>query len=110
MFPANYPAIRPATVHDAGALQALVRADGAAPLSGRIVVAELGARTVAAVSRDDRRVIADAAVACAYADARLWSHLDALEAYERQPDLATRAREAVVGTTPAPEVELPLAA
>src|SRR4051794_10899171 len=142
MFPANHPAIRPAAVHDTAALQALARADGGAPLGGRILVAELGGRIVAAISRGDRRgisdaaggappggrirgagrgggiagaiprdargVISDAAVAPPYAGARLWSELGALEAYEWEPDLATRAREAVLGTTPEPEVELPI--
>jgi hypothetical protein len=110
MFPANHPAIRPATLHDAMTLQALARADGGAPLSGRILVAELHGTVVAAISRDDRRVIADAAVALPYVGARLWSHLDALEAYDREPHLATRASEAVLGTTPATEIPLPLAA
>lgn len=110
MFPANYPLIRAATADDAGVLRALAMADGRSPLRGSILVAERHGAVVAAISREDRRTIANRSITPAYVIARLRLHLAALEAYEREPDLGKRVREAVVGPRPAVDKPLPLAA
>jgi hypothetical protein len=110
MFPANYPLIRAATADDAAVLRALAMADGHGQLRGRILVAERHGEVVAAISREDRRTIANRSVTPAYVIARLRLHLSALEAYEREPDLGKRVREALVGSRPTVDVPLPLAA
>ena len=59
MFPANLHLIRAATAHDWKALRDLAAASGAPPLTGRILVGEVRGAVAAAVSRDNRRTIAD---------------------------------------------------
>jgi hypothetical protein len=55
----NLLSLRPAHPEDAQALHALAIIDSAAPLTGDIIVAELGDAVVAAISLADGRVIAD---------------------------------------------------
>lgn len=111
MFPANYPLIRAATADDADVLRALAMADGRAQLRGRILVAERHGEVVAAISGDDHRTIANRSVTPTYVIACLRMRLSALEAYEREPDLGKRVREAVAGPRPAlDDLPLPLAA
>lgn len=106
MFPANL--VRPATAQDAMALRKLAAAAGARPLTGDVLVAEIRGVVAAAISRDDMRTIADRALAPAYLTAILRLRANALAAVERQPSLAERMREAVLG--PRDAEQLPLAA
>jgi hypothetical protein len=97
VFPANFPVIRPATTLDAIALRRLAAVSDARPLAGRVLVAEARGVVVAALSRDDRRTIADPALAPVYATTILQLRADALAAVAREPRLAERIREAVLG-------------
>ena len=97
MFPANSHLIRPASAHDAHAVRRLARIEGRRPLTGRVLVAVRGARVVAAISRDEQRVLRDPAVAPPYVTTLLRLHVAGLDAVAREPDLAIRAREAVLG-------------
>ena len=97
MFPANSPVIRLASAHDAHALRLMARIEGRAPLTGRILVAVLGSRVVAAISRDEQRVLRDPAVAPPYVATVLRLHVAGLDAAARQPDLGIRVREALLG-------------
>jgi hypothetical protein len=108
VLPANAHPVRPATAHDAEALRRLAAVSGVRPLAGRILVAEVRGVVAAAISRDDRRTIADPALAPAYLTAMLRVRVGALAAVARQPSLAERMREAVLGARE-PE-RLPLAA
>jgi antirestriction protein ArdC len=108
VFPANSHLVRPATAHDANALRKLAVVSGARPLAGRVLVAEVRGVVAAASSRDELRTIADPALAPAYLTTILRLRADALAAVARQPRLAERMREAVLGRR-APE-RLPLAA
>jgi hypothetical protein len=97
VFPANSPVIRPATAHDVIALRRLAVVSDARPLAGRVLVAEARGVVVAALSRDDRRTTADPALAPVYATTILRLRADALAAVAREPRLAERIREAVLG-------------
>jgi antirestriction protein ArdC len=108
VLPANSHRVRPATAHDAKALRKLAAVSGARPLAGRVLVAEVRGVVAAAVSRDDLRTIADPALAPAYLTTILRLRADALAAVARQPSLAERMREAVLG--PREPAQLPLAA
>jgi hypothetical protein len=108
VFSANAHPVRPATADDAMALRRLASASGARPLEGRVLVAEVGGVVAAAISCDDRRTLADPALAPAHLTTILRLRADALAALARQPSLAERMREAVIGAS-GPE-QLPLAA
>jgi hypothetical protein len=108
MYPANSHVIRIALPQDAHALHRLARTAGQAPLTGRIVVAEVRGEIAAAVSRDERRTLVDRSVAPAHLTTLLRMRVTGMEAAERQPDLAERLREAVLG--PRREERVPLAA
>ena len=95
MFPANSHIIRPATADDAIALRRLAAISHVSPLSGRILVAEQRGMVVAALSLDENRTIADADLA--YVATLLRLRADGIEAYEREPRLSERIREAVLG-------------
>jgi hypothetical protein len=96
MFPANAYPIRPATPDDAIALRRLATEAGAAPLAGRILVAESGGAIIAALSRDELRTVV-AERAPAYVATLLRLRDEGLTAYEREPRLEERIREAVLG-------------
>jgi hypothetical protein len=100
--------VRSATADDAMALRRLAAASGARPLEGRVLVAEVGGVLAAAISRDERRTIADPTLAPAHLTTVLRLHADALAAVARQPSLAERMREAVAA--PSESALLPLAA
>jgi hypothetical protein len=108
VYPANSHPVRPATVHDATALRELAAASGTRPLTGRVLVAEVRGAVAAAISRDDLRTVADRAVAPAYLTTILRLRADGMAAFARQPSLAERLREAVLG--PREAEQLPLAA
>jgi hypothetical protein len=95
MFPANAYPIRPATADDAIALRRLAAAAGEPPLAGRILVAEAGSTVVAALSRDEHRTIVG--LAPPYVATLLRLRDEGLTAYEREPRLSERIREAVLG-------------
>jgi hypothetical protein len=97
VFPANSPVIRPASAHDAIALRRLAAVADSRPLAGRVLVAEARGVVAAALSREDRRTIADPALAPVYATTILRLRADALAAVAREPRLAERIREAVLG-------------
>src|SRR3954454_20346646 len=97
MFPANSHTIRPATAHDAIALRRLATASGVAPLTGRILVAEHDHAVIAALSLSENRTITASPLAPPYVATILRLRADGIEAYERQPRLSERIREAVLG-------------
>ena len=97
MLPANSHVIRTAEPADALDLLQLARAAGAAPLAGRILVAEVRGAIAAAIARESRRTLADPATAPAHLTTLLRLRADGLDAFEREPDLAARLREAVLG-------------
>jgi hypothetical protein len=92
---ANAYAVRRATEADAVALEQLAGLDSQRPLSGPVLVAEIGGSPAAAISLTDGRVIADPFQHTALARRRLRMRADALRAYERTPSLAERVREAL---------------
>jgi hypothetical protein len=106
VFPANSHVIRPATADDSMALRRLAAAAGASVLGGRILVAEVDGVVAAALSRDENRTIADGALAPSYLTGMLQLRAYGLAAVERQPSLAERIREAVLGPRQADEVPL----
>ena len=108
VFSANSHLVRPATAHDEKALRKLASISGVRPLAGRVLVAEVRGVVAAAISRADLRTIADPALAPAYLTAILRLRANALAAVARQPSLAERMREAVLG--PRESEQLPLAA
>ena len=108
MYPANSHVIRPATADDAVILRRIAFLDGREPLTGRVYVAEVYGAVAAAISRDDRRTIADRTIAPAHLTTLLRLRVDGLDAFERQPQLSERVREAVLGRRPA--ADLPMAA
>jgi hypothetical protein len=97
MFPANSHIIRPATTDDSIALRRLAATSGSAPLLGRILVAEHAGVVIAALSLDENRTIADPDLAPSYVATLLRLRADGIEAYEREPLLSERIREAVLG-------------
>src|SRR3954447_16428088 len=107
MFPANSHVIRRATADDALTLRQLAAASGAPPLPGRILVGEVAGVVAAALARDEKRTVADHALAPAHLIPMLRLRAYALAPVEREPDLAERIRQAVLG--PREAQELPLA-
>jgi hypothetical protein len=100
MFPANSHTIRPTTADDAMALRRLAAVSGVRPLAGRILVAERDHVIIAALSLDERRTIEDPALAPSYLLSLLRLRAEGIEAYEREPRLSERIREAVLGPRP----------
>jgi hypothetical protein len=97
MFPANSHIIRPATADDAIALRRLAAVSDVTPLAGRILVAERDGVVVAALSLDEDRTAADLDLAPAYLPTLLRLRAEGIEAYELEPRLSERIREAVLG-------------
>jgi hypothetical protein len=100
MFPANSHIIRPATADDAIALRRLAAVSHVAPLAGRSLVALHDGVLVAALSLDENRTIADPDLAPSYVTTLLRLRAEGIAAYEREPRLSERIREAVLGTRP----------
>ena len=92
---ANAYDIRQATEADAVALDRLAALDSQRPLSGPVLVAEIGGSPAAAISLTEDRVVADPFQYTAVARRGLRMRADALRAYERTPSLAERIREAL---------------
>jgi hypothetical protein len=94
MFPANVFTIRLADNDDSETLRLLAEVDSQNPLSGRVLVAVDGDATVAALSIDENRAIADPFRRTAPALALLRMRASALTGYERTPSLRERIRAA----------------
>jgi hypothetical protein len=95
MFAANTHLIRPARDADAPALRRLAYLDSARPLSGRILIAELDGVPAAALSLDERRIVADPFQRSGALRVHLRLRAASLEAYEREPSLRERLRAAL---------------
>ncbi|HEX3688514.1 MAG TPA: hypothetical protein VHV28_02420 [Solirubrobacteraceae bacterium] len=59
--------LRPARADDEAAVRELAALDDAPPLEGRVLLAVVGGRAIAAIALDDERVVADPFVATAHA-------------------------------------------
>jgi hypothetical protein len=94
MYP-NAHSIRKATPADVPALGRLAALDSQRPLTGRVLVAEIGGQPAAAISLADDRVIADPFQHTAVTRQGLRIRSQALRAYERTPSLADRMRQAL---------------
>jgi hypothetical protein len=105
MLPANSHIIRPATADDAIALRRLAADSAAAPLTGRILVAERHGVVVAALSRDQDRTLADSDLAPPYVATLLRLRAEGVEAYELEPRLSERIRAVVRGPRDEPLAE-----
>jgi hypothetical protein len=95
MYASTTHAIRLATDDDAAALRRLAALDSQRPLSGPVLVGEIGGATVAALSLSDGRTIADPFVPTAHLLASLRVRATGLLAVERTPSLRRRLRDAV---------------
>jgi hypothetical protein len=101
MLPANTYVIRPATDDDRQALRALAELDSQHhPLDGPVLVGEIDGRPAAAISLQDRRVIADPFLFTVQLRQVLRMRAAALHAREQTPSLPVRVR-AAIGTVPA---------
>jgi hypothetical protein len=100
MLPANTYLIRPATDDDQQALRALAELDSQHPLNGPALVGEIDGRPAAAISLQDRRVIADPFLFTVQLRQVLRMRAAALHAREQTPSLPVRVR-AAIGTVPA---------
>jgi hypothetical protein len=100
MLPANTYVIRPATDDDRQALRALAELDSQHPLDGRVLVGEIDGRPAAAISLQDRRVIADPFLFTVQLRQLLRMRVAAMHAHARTPSLPERLR-AAIGTVPA---------
>src|SRR5215210_5088145 len=97
MLPDNAYTVRPATEADAETLRPLAVLDARLPLGGRILVAEDDGVTVAALSLDEHRSIADPFEPTATALALLDARADALLGHERTPSLRERLLDRLRG-------------
>ena len=100
MLPANTYVIRPATDDDRPALEALAELDSQSPLDGPALLGEIDGRPAAAISLQDRRVIADPFLFTVQLRQVLRMRAAALHAREQTPSLPVRVR-AAIGTVPA---------
>src|SRR4051812_46447397 len=94
IYSANAYTIRRATSEDALALRDLAELDSRDELSGAILVAELDGAIAAALSLDDRRVIANPFRPTDHLVAHLRMRGQAQRAFERTPSLRERLRAA----------------
>jgi hypothetical protein len=99
MLPANTYVIRPATDDDQPALRALAELDSQHQLYGPALVGEIDGRPAAAISLEDRRVIADPFLFTVQLRQVLRMRAAALHAREQTPSLPVRVR-AAIGTVP----------
>jgi hypothetical protein len=90
MYAANTYVIRLATDGDDVALRRLAQLDSSRPLSGQILIGEIGGVPAAALSLTDRRTIADPFVGTTHLVAAMRSRAIGLSAYERTPALRER--------------------
>jgi hypothetical protein len=97
MLPANHYLIRTATPQDEPMLRRLAYLDSQAPLAGRILVGELAGVALAAISVDERRLVADPFAELGRLRIHMRMQAAAVEAYERTPSLPERMLAALRG-------------
>jgi hypothetical protein len=100
VLPANSYVIRQATVDDEQALAEIAQLDSQRPLSGPALIGEIDGRPAAAISLEDRRVIADPFDFTIQLRQVLRIRAAAMHAHSRTPSLPERLR-ASIGTVPA---------
>jgi hypothetical protein len=97
VFSATAYHIRPARDQDEPALRRLAFLDSATPLTGRILIGEIDHVPAAAISVDERRIVADPFQRSDSLRVHLRMRAAGVEAYERVPSLRDRIRAAVRG-------------
>jgi hypothetical protein len=111
MFPTNAYVIRQATVDDEGALRRLAELAGRRPLSGPVLIGEIGGIPAAAVSLPDGQIAADPSKPTAQLVPLLGIRFRAQRAFKDQPALPARLKANMSGwkarNRPAPARALP---
>ena len=97
MFPTNAYVIRQATPDDDGALRRLAELAGRQPLSGPVLIGELGGIPAAAVSLADGRIAADPSKPTARLVPLLGIRFRAQRAFKDQPSLPERLKASMSG-------------
>ena len=97
MFPTNAYVIRQATVDDEGAVRRLAELDGRRPLSGPVLIGEIGGIPAAAVSLADGQIAADPFQPTAHLVPLLGIRFRALRAFDKQPSLPARLKSNMSG-------------
>jgi hypothetical protein len=95
MFPADAYVIRLATEADAATLRRLAVLDSSRPLTGRVLIGEIGGRPAAALSLKTAAAVADPFQATANLRVHLRMRAAALEAAGREPSLRERMLDAL---------------
>jgi hypothetical protein len=95
MYASNSHLIRLATDADADSLSRLAELTSQTPLGGRVLVAQVDGTTVAAISVDEGRTLADPGCFIGYLLPCLRARAQALRAYEAEPSLPARMLAAV---------------
>ncbi|MGH2948581.1 MAG: hypothetical protein ACRDPC_20375, partial [Solirubrobacteraceae bacterium] len=90
MYAANAYVIRPAAEEDGFALRRLAELDSQSPLTGRIILAEVAGKPVAAMSLDEWRVVADPLVRSDAVRVHLRPRASGIEAHRRMPTVRER--------------------
>jgi hypothetical protein len=99
VLPANTYVIRQATADDEQTLRELAQLDSQRPLSGHALIGEIDGRPAAAISLEDRRVVADPFEFTVQLRQVMRIRVAAMHAYSRTPSLPERLR-ASIGTVP----------
>jgi hypothetical protein len=97
MFPTNAYVIRQATVDDQRALRRLAELDGRRPLSGSVLIGEIGGIPAAAVSLADGQIAADPSQPIAQLVPLLGIRFRAQRAFKDQPSLPARLKANMSG-------------
>ena len=101
MFAANQYVIRHATPGDSDIVNRLARLDTQRPLTGNVLIGEIGGVPAAAISLTDGRLVADPFTSTANLTPLLRVRYRAHRARLRQPSLAERIRAGTRMTRPA---------
>ena len=94
MYPANHYAVRLASSADRRALAQLAALDSQRPLSGTVLVGEIGGAPAAAIALGDRRLIADPFQRTAMLRQVLRMRAQAMAEQSRTPSVEERLRAA----------------
>ena len=97
MLSATAYGIRPAREADAPALRRLAFLDDQEPLTGSVLLGEVDGLPAAAISVDERRIVADPAYDAGLLRIHLRVRAAAQTAYQRTPALEDRIRAALRG-------------
>jgi hypothetical protein len=97
MLPAPTYLTRAARPADAPTLRRLAYLDEQRPLTGRVLLGVIDGVPAAAISIDERRIVADPFQGSSALRVHLRLRAAALEAFERTPSLADRIRYALRG-------------